>query len=167
MVEKSHSAEDRAKVWRLIKHIGIALLVTRVTDGNLHARPIAAAQKDFDGKLWFMTSEGSPKITELLNDPVVLVAYAEPKSQSYVAVSGRAEILIDEDRTREIWNASARLWFPEGPEEDDIRLICVTVESAEFWDRPSSPLIYVYHYVKTRLTGRSPGLIGANKVVYF
>jgi general stress protein 26 len=167
MVEKSSSPEDRAKVWHLIKKIGIALLVSRAADGGLHARPLAAGQKQFDGKLWFITSEGSAKLDEILREPSVLVAYSDTTGQSYVTVSGTAEISIDPQKTREIWDMNARLWFPQGPEESDIRLICVTVASAEFWDRPSSRLFYAYHYVKTRLTGRAPSLVGENKVVYF
>jgi general stress protein 26 len=167
MPEISTSETDRRKVWELIKDIGIALLTTRGADGRLHSRPLAAAQKHFDGKLWFITQEGSPKIGELLADSSVLLAYSDPKSQRYVSVSGTAEILIDPAKVREIWDANQRLWFPQGPDEDDIRLICVTAESAEYWDRPSMPFIYVYHYLKTRLTGQSPGLIGENKVVYF
>ncbi len=167
MVEKSNSDTDRGKVWSLIKDIGIALLVTHGADGKLHSRPLAAAQKTFDGKLWFLTQESTPKLGELGHNPNVLLAYSDPKSQSYVSVSGTAQILVDPEKTREIWSATQRLWFPQGPDEADIRLICVTVESAEFWDRPSMPFIYAYHYIKTRLTGRAAGIIGENKVVYF
>ncbi len=167
MVETSTLDKDRGKVWSLIKNIGIALLVTHSTDGKLHARPLASAQKEFDGKLWFLTQEGTPKLGELIVTPDVLLAYSDPKSQSYVSISGTAQILVDPEKTREVWSATQRLWFPKGPDEADIRLICVTVESAEFWDRPSLPFIYAYHYIKTRLTGRSQGMIGENKVVYF
>jgi general stress protein 26 len=167
MPDISRSEADRRKVFDLIKDMGIALLTTHGADGRLHSRPLAASQKHFDGKLWFITQEGSPKISELLADSNVLVAYSDPKSQRYVSVSGTAEIRVDPAKVREIWDANQRLWFPQGPDEDDIRLICVTVESAEYWDRPTMPLIYAYHYIKTRLTGRPADLIGENKVVYF
>jgi general stress protein 26 len=167
MPETSASETDRQKVWELIKDIGIALLTTHSADGKLHSRPLAASQKDFDGQLWFITQDGSPKISELLANSNVLLAYSDPKSQRYVSVSGTAEVRIDPAKVKEIWDANQRLWFPKGPDEEDIRLICVTVESAEYWDRPSMPFAYAYHYVKTRLTGQSPGLIGENKVVYF
>jgi general stress protein 26 len=167
MPEISRSETDRRKVWALIKDIGIALLTTHGADGRFHARPLAASQKHFDVKLWFITQEGTPKLSELLANPTVLLAYSDPKSQRYVSVSGTAEIRVDPAKVREIWDANQRLWFPQGPDEDDIRLICVNVESAEYWDRPSMPFAYAYHYVKTRLTGKSPGLIGENKLVYF
>lgn len=167
MVERTRSEADREKVWHLIKGIGIALLVSHGADGKLHARPLAAAQKTFDGHLWFMTGEGMPKLDEIEADNRVLLVYSDMRRQSYVAVTGTAEIKVDREKTKEIWQATQRLWFPQGPEEADIRLICVHVESAEYWDRPSSSLVYAFHYLKTRLTGRAPGLIGANKVVYF
>ena len=123
MPEISRSETDRRKVWELIKDIGIALLTTRGADGRFHARPLAASQKAFDGELWFITQEGSPKLSELLSEPNVLVAYSDPKRQRYVSVSGRADIRIDPAKVHEIWDTNQRLWFPKGPDEDDIRLI--------------------------------------------
>ncbi len=167
MIERTTAETDRRKVWELIKTIDIALLVTRGLDGKLHSRPLAAAQKEFDGRLWFMTQKASPKLGELLHDPAVLLAYVDPHKQTYVSVSGTAAVIIDRERINEIWTASQRLWFPLGPDEQDIRLICVTVESAEYWDRPALPFVYAFHYVKTLLTGRAASAIGENKVVYF
>ncbi|HPG04528.1 MAG: pyridoxamine 5'-phosphate oxidase family protein [Rhodoblastus sp.] len=158
------SIEARQKVWDLIKNIRVAMFVTQDSDGRLAARPMSAVNKTFDGALWFMTAGDSAKLDELRASTNVLVAYAEPKDQNYVSARGRAEIVRDQAKVREFWSEAARVWFPGGPEESDIALIKVEVDSAEYWDAPSAMMVYVYGYAKARLTGEPPDLGETRKV---
>ena len=167
MVKESDSYDDRQKVWELIKEINIALLVTTDKAGSLHGRPMAAMNKDFNGELWFASRDGTPKLDEIAEHTQVLLAYSEPKSQNYVSVSGSARIVHDTAKVKELWSEPVRVWFPNGPEDPNIALICVKVESAEYWDSPSSTWLYAYGYAKARLTGEAPHDVGDNKVVNF
>ena len=166
MAEQSHSVEDRSKVWALIKNIQFALMVTRGADGKLSGRPMAAMQKDFEGELWFMSKDATPKIGEVEHDHNVLLAYSEPKDQNYVSVSGTAEIVHDSAKVNQLWTEAARVWFPKGPDDPAICLIRVEVETAEYWDAPNSAWVHAYGYVKARLTGEPPHP-GGNKIVNF
>lgn len=167
MAETSETYGDRQKVWDLIKDIRVALLVTTGEGGKLHGRPMAAMNKDFDGTLWFASREGAPKLGEIAQDTHVLLAYSDPSSQHYVSVSGSATVVHDVEKVKELWSEPARVWFPKGPEDPDIALIRVEVESAEYWDAPSSAWVYAFGYAKARLTGKSPHDVGENKVVNF
>jgi general stress protein 26 len=160
------SAEARQKVWDMIGDIKIAMLTTRDQSDQLHARPMAAMQKDFDGTLWFMTKEGSSKLDEAAE---VSLTYANPSKQEYVSITGRARISHDKAKIKELWSEAARVWFPQGPDEPDIALIAVDVDTAEYWDSPSSAVVYLYGYAKARVTGKPPGAneLGENKTVRF
>jgi general stress protein 26 len=127
---------------------------------------MSAVNRDFTDRLWFMTSADSPKLDEIRAVPLVLVAYAEPKDQNYVSVRGTARIVEDTDKIKELWTEAARVWFPRGPEESDIALIEVVVDTAEYWDAPSAAMVYAYGYAKARLTGKPPK-IGENEKVNF
>ncbi|GAC1564364.1 MAG: pyridoxamine 5'-phosphate oxidase family protein [Beijerinckiaceae bacterium] len=162
----SHSGEDRKKVWELIKDIQVAMLVTQDKSHTLSARPMAACNKAFDGTLWFMAREGSPKLDELAQSPNVLLAYSHPGKQDYVSLAGKARIVRDKAKVKELWSEPARVWFPKGPEAGDIVLIAVEVETAEYWDSPSATMVYAYGYAKARLTGEPPHM-GENKKVAF
>ena len=168
-MEATMNEDARRKVGELIGDIHIAMLTTRDDEGRLHARPMAAMQRDFDGTLWFMTREGSPKIEEARQDSNVAVTYAHPGKQEYVSMQGRARIVRDKAKIRELWSEPARVWFPQGPDEPDIALLAVEVDSAEYWDSPSSAAVYLYGYAKARLTGKPPSSneIGENKKVGF
>jgi len=167
MTAVTHSEEDRQRVFTLGREIGIGFLTTHGDSDRLYARPVAVASTFLDGKFWVMTKDGMPKLDELAARSQVLLAFSDLKKQRYVSLSGTAEILTDPAKARLLWDETQRLWFPEGPQEADLRLIAITPQSAALWDRPASRLPYVFHYLKTLFTRRSPGLIGENKIVAF
>ncbi len=167
MAETSNGYGDRQKVWELIKDIRIALMVTTGDGGQMRGRPMAAMNKDFDGTLWFASREGAPKLGEIADNTHVLLAYSEPKSQNYVSVAGNATLTRDSAKVKALWSEPMRVWFPKGPDDPDIVLIRVDVESAEYWDAPSSAWVYAIGYAKARLTGEPPRDVGENKVVNF
>lgn len=166
MAEQTNTDQARAKVQDLIADIKVALLVTRAQDGKMSGRPMAAISNKLTDGLWFFSRVASPKTGELMHDNHVLLAYSEPKTQNYVSISGQAEIVRDPRKIEELWSESARTWFPKGPSDPEICLIKVDIESAEYWDAPSSAWVYAYGYAKARLTGEAPHP-GDNKVVNF
>ena len=166
MAAVSTTHEEQQKVWELIKEVGIALMVTSTGEG-LRGRPMAAMNKTFEGDLWFASRDDTPKLGEIASESHVLLAYSEPKSQNYVSVAGMARVIHDKAKVNELWTEGLRVWFPAGPDDPNIALIRVTVETAEYWDSPSSKWLYAYGYAKARLTGEAPRDVGENKVVRF
>jgi general stress protein 26 len=166
MTEVVSDFDSRHKVWEMIKDIRVCQMVTRDVDGHLHARPMVAQQERFDGELWFFTWAHSEKVKEIETYPHVALSYSDPKQQNYVSVSGRARLVLDRARMEEFWAEPLRTWFPKGIDDPNMALICVTIESAEYWDSPSSTVVYAYGYAKARLTGKAPNP-GENKIVEF
>lgn len=158
------SAEDRAKVWDLIKDIRIAMLTTSDERGAARARPMGLAQKDFDGTFWFFTRDASLKTTEIAAHPRVVLAFADTSKQHYVSVTGAARVVTDRTKIKELWTETARIWFPDGADDPELALIAIDVEEAEFWDSPSATVVMVYGYAKARMTGKPPKL-GENERV--
>lgn len=158
-------AEARQKVWDMIHDIEVAMLVTSDAAGRLRARPMRAARlQEFDGTLWFFTRAPSPKTEELRDDDRVLLAYADPSHQNYVSVFGRASVVRDAARQRELWAEPMRAWFPKGAEDPEIGLIRVETEGAEYWDSPSATIVHAYGYVKALVSGEPPNIGDNDKV---
>ncbi len=164
MSDKTHS-EATKKMWSMMKDIGFAMMTTEDGD-NLRARPMVAAQKDFDGSLWFYTRASSHKVDEVQSDQRVGVTYAEPAKQEYVSLSGRARLVRDKAAITEHWQESLRTWFPKGTDDPDIALLRVEVTEAEYWDAPNSKMVHAYGYVKAVLTGTPPAG-GENEKISF
>ena len=155
---QAHNTEEegRRKVFTLIKDIRVAMMATYALEGFMHARPMVARLEETNGEFWFFTSRGSATVQELRADPRVLLTYAEPAKQNYVSVSGRGAVVDSQSRARELWSEPMRTWFPKGPEDPDLILIRVDAERAQYWDAPSSTVVYAYGYVKARVTGERP-----------
>ncbi len=164
MSDKTHS-EATKKMWSMMKDIGFAMMTTEDGD-NLRARPMVAAQKEFDGSLWFYTRASSHKVDEVQGDQRVGVTYAEPSKQNYVSLSGHARLVRDKAAITEHWQEAMRTWFPKGIDDPDIALLRVEVTAAEYWDAPNSMMVHAYGYVKAVVTGEPPHPGGNEKLSF-
>ena len=86
---------DPQKVYDMIKDVRVAMMTTIDADGALHSRPMHTMKPDAEGDLWFFTRRSAPKTAEVEREHAVNLAYADPGSQNYVSVSGRATIVTD------------------------------------------------------------------------
>ncbi len=143
------------KLNNLIEDIDFAMLTTVDTDGVLRSRPMSTQEAEFDGTLWFFTSDNTHKIEEIERDNRVNASYAKPQDNVYVSVSGTASISKDRQKMEELWNPILKAWFPKGLDDPHICLLKVDVEQAEYWDSPSSTLVQIAGFVKALVTGQS------------
>ncbi len=74
-----------------------------------------------------------------------------------MSVCGTAEKVTDRDTLRQLWVEDWRVWFPEGPDTDNLCLLKVTMESGEYWDN-SSLLSRAKFVVETVGTARRTGV---------
>ncbi len=136
----------------IIKDITIAMLVTVDSAGRLHSRPMGTQKTPFDGTLWFFTAADSETVSDIERDPHVNLAYASTGSESYLSVTGHAQVVDDRAAARELWNPILRAWF-DSPDDPNLRLIRVDVEHAEYWDTPGGKIASLFSLVKGAITG--------------
>jgi len=149
--------EQLDKMWSMIRDVQFAMMVTRDEDGHLRSRPMANQQADaFDGSLWFFTYADTPKVDETNREHQVCLAFADASRQTFVSVSGHAEIVRDKAQIDRLWREPLATWFPKGKDDPRIALIKVVIEKAEYWDAPSSTMVHAYGYLKAKLTGEPP-----------
>jgi len=146
--------EAIVKLKDLIEDIDFAMLTT-VNGGQLRSRPMSTQEFDFDGDLWFFTSDNTHKVDEIERDNRVNVAYAKPEDNVYISVSGQAQLVKDREKIEELWNPILKAWFPKGLDDPTLSLLKVSVEEAEYWDSPSSTIVQLVGFVKALVTGKS------------
>jgi general stress protein 26 len=125
---------DIDRVWTLIEEIPVAMVVTHNGHGeDMRARPMAARPAQEEGAIYFLTDVDAPKASEVEGSNTVCLAFADNKSHKYVSITGRADIIDDKDRIKQIWSIYDKAFWPD---ENDprIRILRVTPESAEFWE---------------------------------
>ena len=154
-IEKSSSHQDVVrKLGELIKSTKVGMLTTVADkDGTLRSRPMATQHVEFDGDLWFLTSLDSPIASEIENDHRVNISYSDPGENHYISVSGTARLLRDEKKIKSLWSPWYKVWFPKGLDDPSIALLRVQVDSAEYWDGPSSTIVQLAGFVKSLATG--------------
>jgi general stress protein 26 len=158
--------EALAKLRSLIENIEICSLVTLTAEGELRARPMATQELDDNQELWFYTTDYSPKVDNVRLHPEVCVVYADPPHNRYVSVSGKAELVRDKAKIKELWKPQLIAWFPKGTDDPDIALIRVRVVGAQYWDSPNSKLVHLFGMLKALATGQSAaGSIGESEKV--
>ncbi len=154
MSQHNEEAAKR-KVSDIITDMDYAVFTTRGSDGApLHARPMAYRSVEPDGDLWFFTKADSRKVEELKADPRTLLSFANPKKQQFVSITGRSEIVSDRAKVTELWSEIYRAWFPGGPSDPNVVAIRVHAEAAEYWDTPTSAVVYAFGYLKALATGQ-------------
>lgn len=154
------------KLHCLIKDINFAMMTTVASDGQLRSRPMATRLEDepFDGTLWFFTHDKDAKVHEILESTHVNLSYANPDKNDYVSVSGKATLVKDKAKAKELWNPLYKAWFPEGLDDPRLALIRVDVAQAEYWDSPNSKMVQLAGFVKALVTGR-PAEGGENEKI--
>lgn len=134
---------------KLIDGVEIAMLTTRdLNGGQLHSRPMATQQIDENGDLWFFTDSTSLKISEVSHEHHVSLTYADPSSNKYVSVSGVAALVADQEKMKVLWKPILLSWFPKGLDDPRLTLMRVRIDSAEYWDSPSNPVVKLLSFAK-------------------
>ncbi|SSC21449.1 FMN-binding protein [Klenkia terrae] len=143
--------DSTRKVAELLSDQRLAMLTTHAADGTLTSRPMALQEVEFDGDLWFFAARDSRKVTHLTADPQVNVAAGS--GGSWISLTGRAAVVTDEAKKKELWNSGVAAWFPDGPDDDEIVLIRVEGDSAEYWDTPGGRIATALSFAKAKVTG--------------
>ena len=158
---------DAQHLFEMISHIKFAMLTTLDEDGSLRSRPMANKQADeFDGSLWFFTHASSHKVDEVEKQSEVNVSFSDPDKQSYVSISGKAELVRDRAKAEELWTPYTKLWFQNGLDDPDLAMLKVTVVKAEYWDGPSSKMVQAFGIAKAAISG-DYSTLSENKKINF
>lgn len=150
MADNSHE-----QLHDLLKDFDTAMLVTHAAGGQLHARPMAVAQVEPGGDLWFVTDRHSGKMDDIGADAQVNITMQG--GGKFVSLSGRARAVEDRAKVDEVWNEHMRVWFPGGKGDPNLVLLRVEATEGEYWDNSGTNAIkYMFKAGVAYLRGTRP-----------
>ena len=153
------TAHGQDKLTELIKDIKFAMFTTHKLQGHLHSRPMTTQNKRIDDdSLWFFMSRSGDPVAEFQGDDQVNVSYADPGSETYVSISGVANVVEDMGKKLALWNKAAGAWFKGGANDPDLALVQVRIEHADYWIAKDSKLVQLYKRAEASITGKPPKL---------
>jgi len=149
------SSDERARrrVVEIAQDARFCMITSAADDGALHARPMTPQQVNDDLEAWFFISRSSDQAGDLAARPDVNLSF--DGSSDWLSVAGRATLVDDRSKVREMWNPVVGAWFPDGPDDPDVLLLRVDAESAEYWKAPGGRLASLLSFVKAKTTGES------------
>jgi general stress protein 26 len=152
-----------ARAWDVIEKVGICMLTT-ISDRGLRSRPLEARPARDGGCLHFVTDARGSKDDEIQADDHIGLVFIDAKEKVYLSLAGQAEVLRDSRLAAAIWRETDNVWWPQGPDDPNVRVIRFTPHLIEYWDGPASRAVAKFEFEKARATGRKPNL-GENRKV--
>jgi general stress protein 26 len=131
---RTYGREAIPEIAELIKDIDICMFATRSADGELHARPMSNnGRVEWDGDSWFFAPADGRLVGEIRRNPEAVTTYRADDRFAWVALSGRAEIVEDAERKRQLWLDELERWFRNGPDDPNVALVRVASTAAQWW----------------------------------
>lgn len=143
--------DPRTQLLEKLEKSNICMLTTSEADGTLATRPMGLQKAEEGGTLWFMTRTTSDVASDAAQRPVNV---SVQDKDFWASVAGHGQVVRDDARKKEFWNPATEAFFGEGskPEDPQIVLVRVDVESAQYWESPGAVGTAV-EMIKAKVTG--------------
>lgn len=138
-----------ARVWDIIEKTRVGMLTTQFS-GGLRARPLEARADRDAGVIWFVTDVHGAKDDEIGAAHDIGLVFIYEDDRTYLSITGRAFVMRDTAKAKDIWRKSDDTWFPDGSDDPNVRVLRIEPVTAEIWDGPSSTAVVDFEYAKKR-----------------
>ncbi len=144
--------DKKQKLVEILKKLDTVMLVTEGMTGAPHARPMALADVEPSGDLWFVTSRSSEKTREVRAHSRALAT--AQGSSLYATVTGQIELVDSRPKVHELWKDTWKVWFPNGKDDPEIVLLHLRPDMGEYWSNAGTEGIrYLFEAAKALITG--------------
>ncbi len=154
------------KAIELVEEIKTSSFITNSVTGEFSARPMSHVDIDLvNNKIIFFSDDDTLKVFEVINNSQVLLSYSNSEKDTYVNISGKAEIIKDLNQYLRYWNNDLDKWYPEGIKDPKLCLIEVKIEEIEYWDSNLNTLTKAYKFFMANIKSQRPDIGSHGKVV--
>jgi general stress protein 26 len=142
------------KIKDIIMSAEICMFTTNLhEEPPLQTRPMATADVDDNGTVWFFSNNLSDKNKEIHNNKTVQLFYANKSSAEYLSIYGNASIVIDKEKAQSLWTPIVKAWFKNGVDDPELTLIKVKPIKAHYWDTKHNKMISLFKIFASTVTG--------------
>lgn len=153
--------DEHSTVLDIINDARIVVLTYQDSQGHLVSSPMGNQKTDTLEVVRLLTGTDTDKATEIGANPEVNVHYGT--DTGWVSLSGNATVQTDPATLKELWNAGAEAWLPEGPDSPSSGYFEISVHSAKYWDAPGRPAQAI-QFIKGLVSDEQPDM-GSQGVV--
>jgi len=146
----------RKMLFERLEKTPVAMTVTTDADGSVRVRPLTTQRAEEPGVLWFFVPRSGGVADDVDGRPEVILIYAEPGDNAYVALAGRARVVVDPAKAKELWSPIAGAWFTGGPDDPRLGLLRVELERGEAWESTEGKVLEYLRIARAALTRTPP-----------
>jgi len=150
MKDQAHSLADL--FWTRSKELSTVML-----DVGGRTVPMTPYADRDEGVIWFITAEGTDAHKAARGTGRVRVIASDMSAQLFADVESSLTVSDNPDKLDELWSPVAAMWFEDGREDDDVRLLAFRPTEGEVWATDGSAG-FIYQVAKSSLTGETPDL---------
>lgn len=152
-VENLNGSEAVKKLQELIKDESICHFVSNLGKRPLSTRPMSALKVDDNGNIWFFSAKSSEKNADILLSDEVQLFYSNPSAAEFLSIYGKAFIVTDREKAKELWTPLAKAWFKDGVDDPELTMIKVSPVEAYYWDTKNNKAIAMLKILAAVVTG--------------
>ncbi|MFC0810522.1 pyridoxamine 5'-phosphate oxidase family protein [Paracoccus panacisoli] len=146
---------DRETFWKRLDDVNAGMLGC---DPDWRLVPMSHYADPDEDALWFITAEGTDLAEAVAGGAKKAVHVVSSQGgKLYARIEGELSLSDDREKLDEIWNAVASSWFEDGKQDDDVRLLRLSLNAAEVWSTDGG-LGFMYQIAKSKLTGAKPDM---------
>ncbi len=154
--EDLQGSEAVKKLQTLSSKAESCFFCTRITTGErFSARPMAVLQVDEEGNCWFLSAKDSHKNLDIAEDPAVQLLFQGSAHSDFMTIYGRASVLQDRAKIKELWNPLIKTWFTEGIDDPRISVIKVIPSGGYYWDTKHGQIVAFAKQLIGAITGKT------------
>ena len=115
---------------------------TPAADGGVNVRvvvPIPGLPGEDAWTKWFTTRGSSRKAKDIRRSGRITLGCQHPPERAYVALQGRASLVVDRAMIHSRWSERWRTYFPGGPDDPDTVFVKVETDRIELCVPGSTP----------------------------
>ena len=157
------SETDLDRVWEIMEDVSICMVTTHA-GGKMRSRPMHAIPDRDENAIYFITDTRGAKDDEIAAAPDVCLSFADIGDNTYLSITGAAEMVHDPAKAEEFWSTEAQASWPRGPQDPSVRVLRVDPEQAEYWDTRGNSVTVALKLMAARMAGRQPDLGESRKV---
>lgn len=150
-MSENETSQNMPDLVKTLQKIRFTMFGTR-SEGEMRVRPMTTLDTDDEGRLWFFCPRDGRVAADVRAESRVSLIYADAGSATFVNVYGHATPSNDQAKVDELWNPLLKPWF-EGPDDPNLQLLDVQVESAEYWEGPDTRVGRIVSMARAAITG--------------
>ncbi|MGR3512017.1 MAG: pyridoxamine 5'-phosphate oxidase family protein [Paracoccaceae bacterium] len=102
--------------------------------------------------LWFVTSAETDLVAALDAESSAQLVFMSPRQDYQASLTGRLEVVPDDDKLDELWNVAIAAWFEGGRSDPTARLLRFVPDEAAIWASDGNKVLVGLKMLRAGLT---------------